>query len=114
MAKQIETRPAFRPRLLRARRIEKPPDGGDAIGGKAYAPGMFLNGRLVRGEVDAVHLVAGYVAMEPLDLRTHCLQNVDRLLRDFLQLGVGETSGSRDFAFDDEFGHGRSPDALIS
>jgi hypothetical protein len=35
-------------------------------------------------------------------------------LRDFLQLGVGETSGSRDFAFDDEFGHGRSPNALIS
>jgi hypothetical protein len=83
MAKQIETRPAFRPRLLRARRIEKPPDGRDAIGGKAYTPGMFLNGRLVRGEVDAVHLVADYAAMEPLDLRTHCLENIDRLLRDF-------------------------------
>ena len=55
-------------------------DRGDAIGGKAYASGMFLNGRLVRGEVDAIHLVAGYVAMEPLDLGTHSPQNVDRLL----------------------------------
>ena len=32
------------------------------------ASGVFLDGRLVRGEVDAVNLVAGYVAMEPLDL----------------------------------------------
>jgi len=63
--------------------------GGDAIGRKAYAFGVLLDGRLVRGEIDAVHFVAGYVAMEPLDLGTHCFQNTDRLLRDFPQLGVG-------------------------
>jgi hypothetical protein len=28
-------------------------------------------------------------------------------LGDFPQLGVGQTSGSRDFALDDELGHGR-------
>jgi hypothetical protein len=55
------------PGLLRGGRIDKAADGRDAIGGKAYAPGVFLDGRFVRGEVDAVHLVAGYVTMEPLD-----------------------------------------------
>ena len=79
----------FSQRLLRACRVEKSAHGGDAIGRKPYAPGVFLDGRFVRGEIDAVHLVAGYVAMEPLDLGTHSLQNVDRLLRDFPQLGVG-------------------------
>ena len=73
-----------------------------------------MDGCLVGGEVDAVHLVASNVAMEPLDLGTHSFQNVDRLLGDFPQLGLGEISSSRDFAFDDEFGHGRSPNALIS
>ena len=79
----------FRKRLFRACGVEESAHGGDAIGRKAYAPGVLLDGRLVRGEVDAVHLVAGYVAMEPLDLWTHSLQNVDRLLGDFPQLGVG-------------------------
>jgi hypothetical protein len=92
-------------RLLRARRIEKPSNGGDPIGRKAYASGVLLDGRLVGGEVDAIHLVAGHVTMEPLDLGTHSLQNVDRLLGDFPQLSVGETSGARDFAFDYKFGH---------
>jgi len=67
---------------------------------------VFLDGRIVAGEVDAVHLVAGYVAVGRLDLGTHRLQNVDRLLGDFPQLGVGSISGSWDFAFDDKFGHG--------
>jgi len=35
-----------------------------------------LDGRIVAGEVDAVHLVAGYVAVGRLDLGTHRLQNV--------------------------------------
>ena len=50
---------------------------GDAVGGDAYAPGMLSDGRIVRSEIDAVDLVAGYVAMEPLDRGAHCLQNVD-------------------------------------
>ena len=51
--------------------------GGDAVGGNAYPPGMLSDGRIVRSEIDAVDLVAGYVAMEPLDRGAHCLQNVD-------------------------------------
>jgi hypothetical protein len=51
----------------------KPAHSGDAIGRNAHPPGVFLDGCFVRGEVYAVHLVAGYVAMEPLDLGAHCL-----------------------------------------
>jgi len=50
--------PALTPRC----RIDESAHGGDAIGRKAYASGVFVNGRLVGGEVDAVHLVAGYVS----------------------------------------------------
>jgi len=88
MAKEIQVE-RFSQRSLRACRVEKPTHGGDAIGRNAYEPGVFLDGRLVRGEVDTVHLVAGYVAMEPLDLVTHSPQNADRLSRDFPPLGVG-------------------------
>jgi hypothetical protein len=91
-------------RSLRACRVEKTAHGRDPVGGKAYSPRVFLDGRLVGGEVNAVHLVAGYVAMEPLDPR-HSLENVDRLLGNVPQLSVGKTPRSRNFPFDDEFRH---------
>ena len=53
--------------LLRACRIKKSAYGGDTIGRKTDALGVFMDGCLVRGEVDAIHLVAGYVTMQPLD-----------------------------------------------
>ena len=87
MAKEIQVE-RFSQRSLRACRVEKPTHGGDAIGRNAYEPGVFLDGRLVWREIHAVHLVARYVAMEPLDLVTHSPQNADRLSRDFPPLGV--------------------------
>ena len=83
---------------------------GNAIGRKARSPGMLLDGRFVRSQVDAVHLVTCDVAMKPLDPRPHFLQNLHRLLRNFPQLCFGETSGSGNFAFNDKFGHGRLTD----
>ena len=64
-------------RSLRTCGVDQSSYGGDAVGGNAYAPGMLSDGRIVRGEIDAVDLVAGYVAMEPLDGGAHFLQNVD-------------------------------------
>ena len=75
--------------LLRARGVDQSAHSGDAVGRNAYATGMFSDGGLVRSEIDAVDLVAGYVTMEPLDRGAHSPQNADRLLRDFPQLGVG-------------------------
>jgi hypothetical protein len=37
--------------LLRARRVKKPADGRDAISRDTYAPGVFLDGGLVRSEI---------------------------------------------------------------
>lgn len=96
--------------LLRACRVQEPAHRGDAIGRKAYAFGVFLDRRLVRGEIDAVHFVPCHVAMEPLNLRTHSPQNADRLLGNFSQLGVGQFAGSRNFTFDDEFRQGHPSD----
>ena len=94
-----------RRRLLCAGRIKKAANGGDAIGRNTYAPGVFLDCCIVRGQVDAVNLIAGYVAVEPLNLRAHSLENADRFLRDFPQLGFGKIPGSRDFAFDNKLWH---------
>ncbi len=75
--------------LLRTGGIKKSANGGDAIGRKTYSLSVFMDNCLVGGEVDAIHFVASNVAMEPLDLRTHTFQNVNRLLSDFPQLGIG-------------------------
>ena len=90
MANEIQMHPeGSASGLPRDCRVNKSAHGGDAIGGNPYSPGVLLDGCIVGGDVDAVDLVAGYVAMEPLDLGAHSLQNVHRLLRDFPQLGVG-------------------------
>jgi len=60
----------FGQRLLRACRIDQSAYRGDAIGRNAHSPGVFLDDCLVRGEINAVHLIASYVAVEPLDLWT--------------------------------------------
>ena len=64
-------------------RVEKAPHRRDAVGRKANPLGVFSDNSFVRGEVDAVNFVAGYITMEPLDLGPQSLQNVDRLLGDF-------------------------------
>ena len=67
-------------KVQRSRRtcgVDESSYGRDAVGGNAYAPGMLSDGRIVRSEIDAVDLVAGYVAVEPLDRGAHGLQNLD-------------------------------------
>ena len=56
--------------LFRACRIDQSAYSGDAIGRNAHSPGVFLDECLIRGEINAVHLIASYVAVEPLDLWT--------------------------------------------
>jgi hypothetical protein len=80
---------AFNQGSFRGCRVYHSSDCGDAIRGEASPSRVFPDRRLVGSEVDAVNFVAGYVAVEPLDLGTHCLQNAHRLLGDFPQLGVG-------------------------
>src|SRR5262249_35223630 len=59
--------------------------------------------------VDAIDLVVGDVALDPLNRRAHALQHAARLLRDRLQFLPRQFSGSDDLPFDDEFGHRTVP-----
>jgi hypothetical protein len=79
----------FGEKLFRGGRINQPSHSGNAIGRKAHASGVFLNGRFVRREIHAVHFVAGDVAMQPLNLATHFFEDAERFFRYFAQFGVG-------------------------
>src|SRR5580700_5364989 len=92
----------------RCGRVDKSAHSRDSIGRNAHALGVFVDNRFVGGKIDAVHLVAGYITMEPLDLGTQSLKNLDRLLRDFPQLGFGQISRTWDFPFNHELWHGPS------
>src|SRR5207249_1236950 len=59
-----------------------------------------------RRHVHAVDLVAGHVALDPLDLRPEALQHAARLLRDRLQLLRAELAGAGDLTLDEVLGHG--------
>lgn len=75
--------------LGRAGRVEEPAHGGNSIGRNARASGVFLDGGLVRREIDAVDFVTGYVTLEPADLGTHFLESFDRPLSNLTPLRVG-------------------------
>ena len=85
--------------------VDHSADSGDTIGGNADAPGMFKDGCFVGREVDAINLVAGDIAMHPLNIRTQRLENVDGLSRKLAQFRLREIADSGDFALDDKFRH---------
>src|SRR5215207_5654863 len=90
---------------FRRRRVDHAPDLGDAVGGEAAALRVLADGRLVRGDVDAVDLVARDVALDPLNLRPHLLQHAARLLRDGLQLLARQVARAGYFALDEKLRH---------
>src|SRR5262245_10070512 len=66
---------------------------------------MGSHGCLIRRNVNAVDLVVGDVALDPLDLRPHAVQDAARFLRDGLQLLHRQFPGSGDVPLDHELGH---------
>ena len=80
-------------------------DERDLVGGEAAHLGVFVDGGLVGGDVDAIDLVAGDEALDPLELGADGGDDAAGLLGDGLKLVGGEIAGSRDLALDDEFGH---------
>ena len=83
----VRRRPAA---LLDVHRIEQPAHGRYAVRRNAGPPRVLLNGGFVGREVDAVDLVLGDVAVQPLNLRTELTERLDRLERNGAQLLVGE------------------------
>jgi len=81
-------------------------DERDLVGGEAAHLGVFVDGGLVGGDVDAVDLVAGDEALDPLELGADGGDDAAGLLGDGLKLVGGEIAGSGDLTLDEEFGHG--------
>src|SRR5688572_14669576 len=59
----------------------------------------------IRRHVDAVDLVVGDVALQPLHVRPQVAKHGTRLLRCALQVGGCESAGARHVSLDDELGH---------
>src|SRR5438445_4899182 len=92
--------------LFGGRGIDDALDLGDVVGGEAALLRVLAHHLLVRRHVHAVDLVAGHVALDPLDLRPEALQHAARLLRDRLQLLRAELAGAGDLTLDEVLGHG--------
>jgi len=69
---------------------------------------MLSNNLFIGSVVDAIDLVASDVAVDPLNFRPEFTEYSTRRLRDGLEFGWREFSGTRNFAFDHIFGHGSS------
>ena len=66
---------------------------------------MFPDHVFVRCDIDAIDLIVGHVALEPLDLRPEILQHAARFLRDPLVLFQRGLSGSRELTLCICLGH---------
>lgn len=91
--------------LLFGDRIDDRRHNADAVYGEAAEFGVAADGCLIGGDVDAVDLVFGDVAVDPLDLRSEGAEHVAGLLADGLKLAWREAAGSSDIPLDQEFGH---------
>jgi hypothetical protein len=79
---------------------------GDGIGWKAALGGMIADHLLIGGIVDAVNLVAGDIAVDPLDLGAKGAEHSAGSLGDSLELIGGQLPRAGDLAFDNVLGHG--------
>src|ERR1700752_1401515 len=66
---------------------------------------MFLNQRLVRREIDAVDLVVGDEAVDPLNFWAQLAQGLEGLERGVADFGFGQLRCAGDSALDDELRH---------
>src|SRR3954469_22354555 len=80
-------------------------DFRDLVGRKISLAGVFSYHLLIGRDVDAVNLVIGYVAMDPLNLRAEFAEYSTGFLRDSLKLVWRQLSRAWKVAFDDVFGH---------
>src|ERR1700722_5124652 len=98
--------PSLRAALFRISGLKQAAHCGYAIRRNSSALGMFADHRFVRREVDAVDLVAGHVAVQPLNVVPQAANRSHRPLRYFTELSVAEITDTGNVAFDYEFRHG--------
>src|ERR1700730_8375970 len=92
--------------LLQGSRVNKPAHGRDAIRWNAYPARMLPNAVLIRRKINAVHLVLGDIAVQPLNLRSHFFQNFQGMNRQVPDLVFGQRSSTSYFALDNKLRHG--------
>src|SRR6266446_38225 len=87
------------------RGIDHGGQAGDLVGREAAAAGVLQDDVRIRGDVDAVELVVGDVAVEPVDLGPQVGDDLVGLLRDRPQLLGGKAAGPRQVALDHKLRH---------
>ena len=65
-------------RLVQGGRVNKTPHCRDTVGWDTCAARMLANGVFIRRQVNAIDFVLGDVTVEPLNLRPHGAQNLQR------------------------------------
>ena len=78
----------------------------NGIGREAALAGMFKDHFLVGGNIDAVDLVAGHIALHPLDLRAEFAEHPAGSLGDAFELFGGQVPRTGDLAFNYVLRHG--------
>src|SRR5258708_4123765 len=81
--------------------IDDGPDLGNPVDGETALAGVLAHGLFVHGDVNAIELVVGDVALDPLHARAHFLQHVAGFSGKLAELGGGEFSDFRNFTFND-------------
>src|SRR5437764_8160867 len=93
--------------LSQTSRIYQPAHCGNTIGGDAGFARVLPDGLLVGCEVNAIDLVFRDITMQPLNLRSHLLQGLQRLESDLADLSLRERARARNLAFNHELRHNR-------
>src|SRR5206468_77935 len=75
------------------------------VGRESALAGVLLDQLLVRGDVHAVNLVVGDVAVQPLDARAQPVQDAAGLLREGLKVPLAHSPRVRDVPLDEVFRH---------
>jgi len=108
-----QPRPA-RPTLrFRSRRIDDLCNRRDPICRKAALSRVLPDQLFVWRNVNAIDLVISHKTLDPLNLWAEFFQDIAGLLGDAKELVAGQRSGTRNFAFNDIFGHVRGSPAFI-
>src|SRR5687768_2588855 len=98
-----------RGRLFRGGRVDHRLDLDDLVGREASALRMLADDVFARRAINAVDLVFGDIAVDPLDLRPELAQDLARGLRGHLQVRRPELADSGHFTLDDILRHHHSP-----
>src|SRR4028119_1235044 len=93
------------PGRFRGGRVYDRADLRDLVGREAALLGVLADHILVRGDVGAVDLVVRNLALDPLYLRSHVVEDVAGGLREPLQLLCRQVPGPRYLPLDHVLGH---------